>query len=42
VPPEHEAAAISTSKEPEKPGANIKGLDIGALLDEIRSIGLKI
>ena len=27
---------------PEKPGARVKGVDIGALLDEIRSIGSKI
>jgi len=43
VKPAVDKAALHTSNiEDPKPGMQIKGVDIGALLDEIRSIGSKI
>lgn len=40
--PENESAGVAASIETSKPPQQVKGLDIGALLDEIRSIGSKI
>ena len=38
----HNATISSPEQSSDKPGTSVKGVDIGALLDEIRSIGSKI